>query len=224
MRIHIKTTRNQQTVPYAHQHLLTGVLHKWIGPNNIHDKISLYSFSRLQGAKTVDGGFDFPQGATFFISCWDNQLAKSIVSGIQETPEMFSGIKAIEIILQENPEMSEKTTFYVGSPIFIKRDLEPGKKKHYLFDDPESPKLMKETLETKMKVAGLPLDETFKIQFDQNYRRKGTKKINYKRGNNITEMRANWCPVLIEGKPKTKQFAWNVGIGNSTGIGFGAIK
>jgi CRISPR/Cas system endoribonuclease Cas6 (RAMP superfamily) len=29
--------------------------------------------------------------------------------------------------------------------------------------------------------------------------------------------------VIIEGKPETKLFAWDVGIGNSTGIGFGAI-
>jgi CRISPR/Cas system endoribonuclease Cas6 (RAMP superfamily) len=34
----------------------------------------------------------------------------------------------------------------------------------------------------------------------------------------------NWCPIIIKGKPETKLFAWNVGLGNSTGIGFGAIK
>jgi CRISPR-associated endoribonuclease Cas6 len=36
--------------------------------------------------------------------------------------------------------------------------------------------------------------------------------------------KANWCPVIIKGRPETKLFAWNVGLGNSTGIGFGAIK
>lgn len=35
--------------------------------------------------------------------------------------------------------------------------------------------------------------------------------------------RANMCPVIIDGRPETKAFAWEVGIGNSTGIGFGSI-
>ncbi len=224
MRIYIKTTENRQTISYVHQHQLTGALHKWIGRNNIHDDISLYSYSRLQGAKNVNGGLDFPQGATFFISCWDNKLVKMLVAGIQESPEMFLGMKVTEIILQENPDLKEKTLFHIASPIFIQRNVNKDKKKFYFFDDPESPELMKETLETKMKAAGLEVDETLKIHFDQNYQQKGTKKIDYKRGDQVIEIRASWCPVIIEGRSKTKQFAWNVGIGNSTGIGFGAIK
>lgn len=224
MRIHIKTTKNKEKIPFMHQHNLTGALHKWIGRNHIHDKISLYSFSRLQGAEKTNGGLNFPQGASYFISYWDNQLVKNLVDGIQKSPEIFSGMKATEIILQEDPDMTERTLFYIGSPIYIQRNRETGGKKFYFFDDAESPDLMKETLETKMEAAGLDADETLKISFDQSYRRKGTKKIDYKRGDQVTEIRASWCPVIIEGKPDTKQFAWNVGIGNSTGIGFGAIK
>ena len=41
---------------------------------------------------------------------------------------------------------------------------------------------------------------------------------------NGVENKASWCPVIVEGKPETKAFAWNVGLGNSTGIGLGAIK
>lgn len=36
--------------------------------------------------------------------------------------------------------------------------------------------------------------------------------------------KASWCPIRIIGNAETKLFAWNAGIGNSTGIGFGAIK
>jgi CRISPR-associated endoribonuclease Cas6 len=70
-----------------------------------------------------------------------------------------------------------------------------------------------------MKLAGLE-DDTLEIQFDRENPRATTKLINYKEIKN----RTNWCPVIIKGKPETKLFAWNVGIGNSTGIGFGAIK
>jgi CRISPR-associated endoribonuclease Cas6 len=224
MRIHIKTNRNQQTVPFDHQHLLTGTIHKWFGPNKIHDGISLYSFSRLQNAKKVKQGFVFEQGTSFFISCWDRALVKKLVEGIQNDPFMFFGLKAVEIILEEDPDLASRNSFWLGSPIYIQRNLNSGKKQFYYYADAEAPAFMKETIETKMKVAGLKVDETLKISFDTEYQRKGTKKVNYKRGDQVTEIRANWCPVIIEGKVETKQFAWNVGIGNSTGIGFGAIK
>lgn len=224
MRIHIKTTPSEQTIGYNHLHLLTGTIHKWFGKNNIHDSLSLYSFSNLTGGKAGKHGLDFPQGAQFFISCWDRELAGKLVKGIQNEPQMFFGLKAVELILQETPDLTDKTYFQLGSPVYIQRNLENGKKKFYYYSDKEAPALMKETLLTKMKAAGLPVDESLSIQFDTLYQRKGTKKIDYKHGNQVTEIRASWCPVILKGKPETKQFAWNVGIGNSTGIGFGAIK
>jgi len=224
MRIHIKTTPSNQALNFNHLHLLAGTIHKWFGENNFHDDVSLYSFSHLMGAKSENGGLTFPHGATFFISCWDNDLTKLLVKGIQDDPEMFFGLKAKELILQENPDLSAKTHFQIGSPVFIQRNRDNGKKRFYYFENEEASQLMQETLHTKMTKAGLPPDETLKINFDQSYHRKSTKKIAYKHGNNIIEIRANWCPLIIEGKAETKVFAWNVGIGNSTGIGFGAIK
>ena len=63
-------------------------------------------------------------------------------------------------------------------------------------------------------------DNDFEIYFDASHTKAGTKLVNYKGIMN----RASWCSVIIKGSPETKLFAWNVGIGNSTGIGFGAIK
>jgi CRISPR-associated endoribonuclease Cas6 len=133
-------------------------------------------------------------------------------------------MRAVEIIIQENPDFSEKTHFLLGSPVFIQRNIGGGKKKFYFLEDAETPDLMVETLRTKMKIAGVPEDETLRISFDQHYHRKGTKKVDYKHSDQIIQIRANWCPLIIEGKAETKAFAWNVGIGNSTGIGFGSIK
>ncbi|MBN2597667.1 MAG: CRISPR-associated endoribonuclease Cas6 [Marinifilaceae bacterium] len=224
MRIHIKTTPSKQTIDFNHLHLLTGTIHKWFGKNEFHDSISLYSFSNLTGAKASKKGLNFPNGASFFISCWNDEQAKLLITGIQNDPEMFFGLKVSEIILQENPEFSTKSGFQVGSPIYIQRNLENGRKKFFYFDDKESPDLLAETLTSKMINAGLTEDKTLKITFDQNYHKKSTKKIDYKRGNQIIKIRASWCPIIIQGKPETKAFAWNVGIGNSTGIGFGALK
>ncbi|TAJ12449.1 CRISPR-associated endoribonuclease Cas6 [Marinilabiliaceae bacterium JC017] len=218
MRLHLKLSPSNKRVPYEHQHLLTGTIHKWIGPNTIHDELSLYSFSQMKGGSTNRQGLFFTKGASWFISAWDNTIIKQLIKGIQADPEMFYGMKVIEIVLQETPDLSDKTHFLVASPIFIQRTINDNKK-FFLYTDKEASQLLTETLIHKMAKAGLPADDTLEIAFDTTYRQAKTKMIRYKEVNN----RCNWCPVIIKGTPETKAFAWEVGVGNSTGIGFGAI-
>lgn len=80
MRIHIYTTKNTCLVPFDYQQKLVGTIHKWIGNNSIHDSISLYSFSWLNGGQKVSDALNFPKGATMFISFYDdvNLLAELI--------------------------------------------------------------------------------------------------------------------------------------------------
>ena len=218
MRIHLKISAQNMTIPFDHQSLLTGTIHKWLGWNEEHERVSLYSFSRLVGGKAIKEGIQLGKETSFFFSSYDPVLIKKLISGIQQDSTMFYGLQVGEIIIQEDPDLSERELFFTASPIFIKRKT--GEKiDHIIFDDPRANNCLKETLQTKMHEAGLK-DESFEILFDTSYQKAGTKKITY---NNI-ENRASWCPVIIRGKAETKLFAWNVGLGNSTGIGFGAIK
>jgi len=41
MRIHLKTQPTRETIPFDHQPQLTGVIHKWLGWNEEHGKMSL---------------------------------------------------------------------------------------------------------------------------------------------------------------------------------------
>ena len=52
MRLHIITTSNTTIVPFNYQQKLIGTVHNWLGKNELHDKISLYSFSWLKGKYT----------------------------------------------------------------------------------------------------------------------------------------------------------------------------
>lgn len=218
MRIHLRTTTNTSPVPFNYQQKLVGTIHKWIGKNSIHDKISLYSFSWLNGGKKVGNALDFSNGASMFISFYDEQLIKQIINTILDDPQMFCGMRVVDISLVSNPDFADCDYFYCASPIFIKRKLEDGTIKQYNFDDEETDNLLKETLLSKMKEVGLE-DETLEIKFDRSYVKKKTKLVRYRGIGNV----ANLCPIVIKGKPETKLFAWNVGIGNCTGIGFGAI-
>ena len=219
MRIHLKTSANTTPVPFDYQQKLVGTIHKWIGNNSIHDTISLYSFSWLNGGSKVEDALQFSQGATMFISFYDESIIKVIIRTILEDPEMFCGMFVTDITIGAEPQFSERDLYYCASPIFIKRKLDDGSIKQYNFNHEQANQYLKETLLSKMKEAGLEEDETLDISFDLSYSKKKLKLVRYHGIGN----KASLCPVVIKGKPETKQFIWNVGVGNCTGIGFGAI-
>lgn len=221
MRIYIKTTPSTRIVPYDYQQRLTGVLHKWLGDNDLHDLISLYSYSWLmKGEGKGKSGLSFDRGSEWFISFYDDTYLKKIIDTILKSPEMFGGMEVKEVFIQENPDLTRQEVFHLASPVLIKRNITEDFEKHYTFNDEESNALMKETLLHKMKEVGLEQDDTLEIAFDLSYHKRKTKKVNIHGIGNI----ANYCPVIIKGKPETKLFAWQVGLGNSTGSGFGCLR
>ena len=217
MRLHFYLTPNTQTVPFDYQHFLIGTFHKWMGWNKIHDVISLYSLSWLQNGKMVKEGFNFPNGARWFISFWDEEIGKQLIMNAMKDPLMFCGIKVAEIQIQEDPQFSNKERFTAASPVFIRKYDDNHKALHLTAKDKEADHYLTETLKTKLRNAGMNKDVN--VSFDKTYLKPKTKLVKI---NNI-ENRANFCPVIIEGDPEAVKFAWNVGVGHSTGSGFGAL-
>jgi len=219
MRLHITIKSNGKTIPFQHQRLLAGTIYKWIGNTEKHGKISLYSFSGIEGLDKTDEGFLVSPRAKMFFSSFDPQLIQKLIYGIQQDNSMFNGLEATQLVIMEEPEINQLTYFHLGSPVLIKR-LHNNQITFYSYHELISSQLLEETLHHKMQVAGLAIDKSLKIRFDLLYKKATQRLIEY---NGISN-KVNWCPVIIEGKVETKQFALNVGLGNSTGIGFGAIK
>ena len=221
MRLLIKTTPNTSSVDFEYQQKLVGTIHKWLGKDNeLHGKISLYSFSWLHEGEMKGHSLTFKHGAKFFLSFYDEDRVKDIVRSILDDPEMFNGMSVCDVTLIPDPDLSEREVFFLGSPVFIHYSEDGGKtSKHITYEDESSTKHLTETLKKKMEKAGLPNDDTLKVSFDLSYAKKKVKLMSYRGIKN----KASMCPVIIQGTPISKQFAWNVGIGNSTGIGFGSI-
>lgn len=219
MRIFLSTTPSEEKVEYNYQPKLVGTLHKWLGKNESHGNLSLYSFSWLNCGQSEKGGIRFPKGATWFISSHDNELLKGIMDGIQKEPDLFAGMKVKDVMIKEDPEFPEKVTFWAASPVFVKRKEEGGGQKHYTFEDEGVDALLTETMKTKLQDAGISTDG-IRLAFDRDYGQAKTKLVSY----NGIKNRASLCPIVAEGSKKQLQFVWNVGAGNSTGIGFGALK
>ncbi|MBX7226866.1 MAG: CRISPR-associated endoribonuclease Cas6 [Chitinophagales bacterium] len=217
MRITLRLSSNTDNVAFNYQNKLVGTFHKWLGNNSIHDGLSLYSFSWLQNGKFENGTLNFPDGAIWHISSHDTALIKNLIRGIQKDTSVAFGMNVISMTIQESPIHKNPTTFYLGSPVFIKRTINK-EHKFYLYTDNESNNLMTQTLKHKLKFAGLESDSV-QVEFIKDFEKIGTKKINY----NGINIKASYCPVRIYGTPEQIAFAWNVGIGNSTGIGFGFL-
>ncbi len=218
MRIYLELKSQGLEIPFDHQPLMVGTIYKWLGRSILHDRVSLYSFSRLEGGKMLNNNLIFNNSCSFFISAYEDSIIKKLVAGILKDTDMFYGLKVSNIYLMEDPNLTKRELFFPASPIFIKRRVE-DKIEHFLFDHPLAGEYLKQTLLTKMKNAGIN-DETLELNFFNKNRKGQRKLVRYNGINNI----ASLCPVVIHGKPETKLFAWNVGLGNSTGIGFGAIE
>lgn len=219
MRLYLSLSRNNEVIPFNYQQYLTGAIHKWIGSNNqFHNHLSLYSFSWLQNVNTNKNGIDLTGNSYFFISAFNDSLIKKVTRGILEDSSFCFGSYITDVQISEDPLFSNNQTFSVASPVFIKRRLE-NKEKHITYNDVQCNEFLTKTLKKKLITAGL-YAEGVTVKFDTSHSNPYTKVIFYKNIGN----RVNICPVIIEGTTEQIAFAWNVGVGNSTGIGFGALK
>lgn len=217
MRLNLLLTRNKTIVPFDYQSCQVGALHKWLGENDLHDSMSLYSFSWLNNGKKNQNGLDFPNGAIWSINFHDVHMVKAMIAGVHADNKFSFGMNVLEISIQNNPNFGTEHIFNVGSPIFIKQTIDK-QQKFYFFNDPESTRLLTDTLKSKLRKAGLNADGV-KVEFLDNYPDAKTKMCTYKGIKNI----ASVCPIKITGSPEQIAFAWDVGVGNSTGIGFGSL-
>ena len=226
MRIYLHLSPNTEIVPFNYQQKLVGAFHKWLGINELHDALSLYSLSWLRHlgnpkyktdkAKT---GLVFPYGAEMFISSPLPDLHTKSVEGIFKDQHINWGMYVQEVRMRTTPDFGEQHRFIAQSPILIQRQHGDDKhKKYYFHSDPESDDYLTETLRRKLARASLPQDVN--VRFDLEYPKPYIKMIRY---HNI-DIKGSMCPVIVEGDPQAVAFAWEVGVGNSTGIGFGALN
>lgn len=219
MRVHLNISPTSVKISHNYQPLLTSAIHKWLGSNHYHDDVSLYSFSWLQKVKAERGGLSFPNGSSFFISSYNNEFLGKLIEGIKADPQIGNSLNVNEVMIQCEPEFSSCERFFTASPILIKRKDNNHGERHFTFSDSESDKLITQTLKTRLQKAGFD-DTGVNARFDRNYHSPKTKLIRYK----SLGYKVSICPVIVTGNNDQIAFAWNVGLGNSTGIGFGALK
>ena len=219
MRIYLRLSKNEKVIPYNYQELLTGTVHKWLGASNpIHGKPDQISFSWLQNTYSSKDGLNLKSNAYFFIGAFQDAFIKQIVKGILDDTDMFCGVKVKDVQIIDTPEFQPTETFLMASPVLLKVKTGVGIK-HVTLEDAEFEEVLNQSFKNKLKRAALSTQGVLlKLDPNSNFRR--TKLVKYKGIENKT----SFAPVTITGSSEQIGFAWSMGLGNSTGIGFGALK
>jgi CRISPR-associated endoribonuclease Cas6 len=222
MKFRIHLSANRTVLPFDYANLLTGVFHYWLGPNDLHNMLSLYSLGWLKGrVEQTPAGLNFPDGASWDIGIWNDEIAERLIRGLLMKPPVLNGMMIQRVERLKTPVfVTGKTVFGAGSPILLRRKSSDEKREFVLYNDPESPVLLKRTLDHKLKEAGKPeLSGHYAIYFDQEYPNPKTRLITVSGIKN----KASVCPLVLIGHPFVKEFIWTVGAGESTGAGFGSM-
>lgn len=221
MRILIQTSP-ARGVPFLYPHWLVGLLHRWWGENVLHDAPSLYSFSALHGSIRRGDVLDFPNGARWFASFHDEELARRVVAAIMSNSTFIAGMHITDIHIQPTPVFPSSHRFATASPVLLRRKNATGVPQYLLYSNPHSDDALTVTMQRKMHHAGFSAEDCgrVRVRFDRSDARAKTKVVTM---NNVHN-RASACPVIVEGSPEAVAFAWNVGVGHSTGAGFGALR
>ena len=128
-------------------------------------------------------------------------------------------MKVQQATMAVTPEFGNSQRFFAESPIFIKRSRADKSGHQFFFpSDDTANQYLTETLQRKLEIAGLSTDVS--VQFDPDYQNPKIKMVRFKG----IDLKATFCPVIVDGAAEAVGFAWDVGVGNSTGIGFGALR
>ena len=244
MRIKVNFTKNTSEVPNNNQVVLQYV-HKCLGRDNeYHDRTSLYNISHLYGGQINANDLNklnFPNGGYFVVSSLDKEFMSNIVLGLLDNPEINYGMKFLNIEHINEKFVDGWNHFATLSPFIIKGYDEKGysfmtldgeykrvdskwilePKENYNFQN-----VVKEYLINKVKKIDDTLDlSDFNVKIDEldkNGVKHNSHKVKKVYVKNVLNY-ANQCQVSIHCNRKVAELLYNIGIGQSTGAGFGTI-
>ena len=222
MRIRINFTKNTTPVSINNQSLVNGYIHKCLGVNNpFHDAKNDYCISSLQGGKLniSDNTLTFDKGGFITVTSLNSDFINKILIGILSNTDFIHGMKFAGIDYINESFINGWNHFATLSPFLIKKSLGDKKCEFITLKSDNFEKLVKEYLIKKLTAINSTLDLT-------NFDVKGPNHPSHKVKSILVKhiiSRANQCQISIHTNKKVAELLYNIGLGQSTGSGFGTI-
>lgn len=222
MIVKIVFEKEGDAIPFNNQHEVNGFIynHLFDRDEEIHSSFSPYSISGLQGLVTSDDSKHLVPNMEPYIQVSSNsdEITNKVVCGVIKTinskKKVLFGRCVTHILCEDDSKVGKNyDVVKTLSPVLLIKD---GKKLTYRDEGWET--LLTEHCRKKLLKNGI-VDDTFRIEFN--------KPENIKAKNVFVGNVFNPCTSFVAtvyGKPKTRKAIYSLGIGGSTGSGFGAVE
>ncbi|AGN16033.1 CRISPR-associated endoribonuclease Cas6 [Methanobrevibacter sp. AbM4] len=238
LKILLKSKKNKLNIPFNYNHILSAIIYNKIADLKFSQKLhssnsyKYFTFSQIHihNFKITKQGFLSQNGMIdFLISSPNDYLIKSLVEGfLDDLTVNFIGedlfVQKVELL--PIPEFKDKITVRTLSPIIVRTkkevngelkiwDLAPGDK---FFEN-----LEKNLINKYLKFNKLEKTDK-KVKIYSEMRNVKSKRISIEKGDKKTYHRAYMMDLILEGDEELLKFAYDTGLGEKSGLGFGMIN
>lgn len=220
MRIKIEFSETESKLPINNQHLVNSYIHKVLGNNNIyHDAKSNYCISQLCGGKmNEDKSLSFKKNPFIIVTSDDMEFINKIIIGVMNTPEFCSGIIFKNISFIDEYFYNGWNHFFTLSPILLKEQTRGERVKFITVNDADYSEKLKNHMINKLSKIDSKLDlSDFEIIIGDKLKK--VRKVLVK---NVIN-HASSVKISIKTNKTVASKLYNLGLGQSTGSGFGTI-
>jgi CRISPR-associated endoribonuclease Cas6 len=221
MRIKLNFNTKGLELPINNQHIVNSFIHRCIGKDNeYHDSKNDYSISSLQNGKLIKGSdkIIFNKDAYITISSLNMKLINDILFGAYNT-ELIGAVKVTGVDFIDEHLLNGWNHFATLSPFIIKKYSDKKKYTFITLDGEDFDIQVKDYLIQKLLKIKPDLNlDGFDVRIPKHPSHK-IKKILIKNVINL----ANQCQISINCSKEVATLLYNIGLGQSTGSGFGTI-
>lgn len=245
MRIIIKFTKNLEPVSYINQHLVNSYIYgKCLKNDKYHNEKSNYCISGLYGGEKNNDMLNFPNGAMIVVTSQDGEFINKIILGAMNNKEFAHGMNFHTIDYIDEKFDNICNHFATLSPFIFKEYTDDGYK-FVVFNDEKFLNNANENTKNKLNILDINSfsayiterikNKLIKINSDldlsnfkivaRHHDKHKIKKILIRHDNvkNDVSNYANQLQLDIYCDKNIAEIIYNLGIGQSTGCGFGTI-
>lgn len=202
-------------IPISCQKELNSFIYKTLGDNNkYHDSFSDYSISSIQGGKLFEKNkLKFNSLPYIIITSLNNEFISDMINGLQNKKYDFFGMKFHKFELSDFKPNKYFDIINTISPVIVKYN-----NRKISIDNENFISALKENCIKKLKYKGIE-DNTFDIEI----RHKEKSKTKLIKVGSIFNICTN-ISLYVHGTIESRITLYNMGLGGSTGSGFGTVK
>ena len=217
MRIKLKFSPSKIPFTEPTQNIVNSCIHRILGKDNkYHNSFSNYSVSSLFGGMIVDNQMIYPNGAHFYVSSFNNEFIEQIMFKIIDCNVEMRDMKLIGIDIESFNVHNDYDIIRTISPILLK-----DKERVVTFQDEDFINILTEKSKIKLLKCGFSKNDVETLKFEPFHFENA--RLKFPKVKNVVN-KSSQVMLIVKGKKEIRLALYKMGLGKSTGSGFGAIE